>query len=153
MAFISIKARIKWRGLINVSGFHVDPGYEGRLIFAVLNGGPAAVHLRRGDPCFLMWFADLDRWTERARVGPGHERISADLVSNVASDFKTVAGVAKSVDRLKTELRVTQATTASVLALALAVAAHFLWPSTQNVGSSPPGLLYASPAASQIPRP
>src|SRR3954469_7970090 len=26
IAFISIRARIKFRGLVNVSGFHVDPG-------------------------------------------------------------------------------------------------------------------------------
>ena len=42
MALISIKAKIKWRGLINVSGFHVDPGFKGRLIFSVYNAGPGA---------------------------------------------------------------------------------------------------------------
>src|SRR5690554_6172564 len=29
LAFISIKARLKFGGLINISGFHVDPGYRG----------------------------------------------------------------------------------------------------------------------------
>ena len=29
IAFISIKARLKFNGLINISGFHVDPGYRG----------------------------------------------------------------------------------------------------------------------------
>ena len=28
LAFISIRATIKFRGLVNVSGFHVDPGYK-----------------------------------------------------------------------------------------------------------------------------
>ena len=30
VAFISMKARIKFKGLVNVSGFHVDPGPAGR---------------------------------------------------------------------------------------------------------------------------
>ncbi len=34
VAFISIRAKIKFRGLVNVSGFHVDPGYRGQLTFA-----------------------------------------------------------------------------------------------------------------------
>ena len=29
LAFISMRAKTKFRGLINVSGFHVDPGYRG----------------------------------------------------------------------------------------------------------------------------
>src|SRR6266404_2128296 len=39
LAFISIKASIKFRGLVNVSGFHVDPGFTGKLKFAVYNAG------------------------------------------------------------------------------------------------------------------
>ncbi|MGI4742816.1 MAG: dCTP deaminase domain-containing protein [Janthinobacterium lividum] len=31
LGFISVKAGVKFRGLINVSGFHVDPGFHGRL--------------------------------------------------------------------------------------------------------------------------
>lgn len=60
LGFISIRARIKWKGLVNVSGFHVDPGFKGRLTFSVFNAGPGSIHLRRGDPAFLIWFADLD---------------------------------------------------------------------------------------------
>src|SRR5437870_3190135 len=29
LAFISIKTSLKYRGLVNVSGFHVDPGWDG----------------------------------------------------------------------------------------------------------------------------
>src|SRR3954449_3542722 len=46
MAFISMKATYKMQGLINVSGFHVDPGWDGPLIFAVFNAGPSPVHLQ-----------------------------------------------------------------------------------------------------------
>ena len=60
IAFISMKAGVKFKGLVNVSGFHVDPGYCGRLVFGVYNAGPATVHLARGDDCFLIWYASLD---------------------------------------------------------------------------------------------
>jgi dCTP deaminase len=45
IAFISMKSGIKLRGLVNVSGFHVDPGYSGHLIFAVFNAGPKDVEM------------------------------------------------------------------------------------------------------------
>lgn len=59
IAFISIKAGIKFKGLVNVSGFHVDPGFKGKLIFSVYNAGPATIMLDRGQPCFLIWFANI----------------------------------------------------------------------------------------------
>lgn len=63
IAFISMKASTKFKGLVNVSGFHVDPGYKGRLVFSVFNAGPIPIRLQRGMPLFLMWLADLDRQT------------------------------------------------------------------------------------------
>jgi hypothetical protein len=40
MAFISMRTAFKFKGLVNISGFHVDPGYKGKLIFAVFNASP-----------------------------------------------------------------------------------------------------------------
>ena len=60
VAFISMKARIKFKGLVNVSGFHVDPGYHGKLLFAIYNANASPVHLARGDDAFLIWYASLD---------------------------------------------------------------------------------------------
>lgn len=59
MAFISIKTTHKFKGLVNVSGFHVDPGFHGQLVFSVFNAGPQPITLRRGMDAFLIWFADL----------------------------------------------------------------------------------------------
>lgn len=59
MGFISLKSSYKFRGLINVSGFHVDPGFNGRLVYAVYNAGPNIIYISRGDKLFLLWFADL----------------------------------------------------------------------------------------------
>lgn len=59
IAFISIKASIKLRGLINVSGFHVDPGFNGNLVFSVYNAGSSPITMEKGEPYFLIWFAEL----------------------------------------------------------------------------------------------
>jgi dCTP deaminase len=59
IAFISIKAGVKLRGLINVSGFHVDPGFYGNLVFSVYNAGSGPITLEKGEPYFLIWFAEL----------------------------------------------------------------------------------------------
>jgi dCTP deaminase len=59
IGFISIKFSIKQQGLVNVSGFHVDPGFEGRLKFAVYNAGANSVPLTRGERVFMIWFCDL----------------------------------------------------------------------------------------------
>src|SRR6266850_6603948 len=63
IGFISIRASIKFEGLVNVSGFHVDPGFTGRLKFSVYNAGSRNIVLSRGDRVFMMWFSDLDRTT------------------------------------------------------------------------------------------
>jgi dCTP deaminase len=59
IAFISIKAGEKLKGLINVSGFHVDPGFNDHLLFSVYNAGPSTIVLNCGEPYFPIWFADL----------------------------------------------------------------------------------------------
>lgn len=59
IAFISIKAGEKLKGLINVSGFHVDPGFNDHLLFSVYNAGPSTIILNCGEPYFPIWFADL----------------------------------------------------------------------------------------------
>lgn len=59
IAFISIKAGEKLKGLINVSGFHVDPGFNDHLLFSVYNAGPSTIVLNCGEPYFPIWFVDL----------------------------------------------------------------------------------------------
>lgn len=59
IAFISIKAGEKLKGLVNVSGFHVDPGFNDHLLFSVYNAGPSTIVLNFGDPYFPIWFAEM----------------------------------------------------------------------------------------------
>ncbi|MAN44595.1 MAG: deoxycytidine triphosphate deaminase [Alphaproteobacteria bacterium] len=92
IAFISIRAGYKFRGLVNVSGFHVDPEFEGRLLFAVFNAGPSAIALERGEPCFHIWYASTDHESE---FGPrtGYDHIPADVIDKLGEELMSFAGL------------------------------------------------------------
>ncbi len=104
IAFISMKFRAKAKGLINVSGFHVDPGYKGHLIFAVYNAGPLNFHVECGQRLFSIWFADLDAVDERPRTKLGYDSIdtelmnSPDAVSSLPSLVKRLNDMEKKIE-------------------------------------------------------
>ncbi len=111
MAFISMKAKFKLRGLMNVSGFHVDPGFSGRLKFAVYNAGSVAIDLQPGQRLFLIWYCDLDQKTKAVYSGPhqGQDGITADDVMSIRGIVVSPAGINSRVDSLadatKAEMR------------------------------------------------
>lgn len=109
MGFISLKSQIKFRGLINVSGFHVDPGFEGHLIYSVYNAGPAPIHVARGDPLFLLWLAELDGELDMQycyNSHPPQNEISTKLVSGVAREVKTIDNLSKRLDILALKINI-----------------------------------------------
>lgn len=57
VAFLSMRFSVKAEGLINVSGFQVDPGYQGVFIFSVYNAGPNDVDLIYKKELFTIVFA------------------------------------------------------------------------------------------------
>jgi dCTP deaminase len=97
IAFISIRAGYKFRGLVNVSGFHVDPHYEGRLLFSVFNAGPGPVHLSRGEQCFLIWYADLDRPSALGKKR-GFENIPSELTGPIAGGLQSFSGLLSKIN-------------------------------------------------------
>ena len=99
MAFISMRTTIKYRGLINVSGFHVHPGYEGKLIYAVYNASPTPIPLCENDPIFKIWFASLDRTSSGKFVyaGKGISEISSDLVHGMSTAILSLQSLSKSL--------------------------------------------------------
>lgn len=104
IAFISIRARIKWKGLVNVSGFHVDPGFKGRLTFAVFNAGPSPIHLRRGEPCFLIWYADLDRKSTSIKSAAAVKNIDLLFVNSISGELHSLDGLAERIRNTEKEL-------------------------------------------------
>ena len=89
LGFISIRAKIKFRGLVNVSGFHVDPGYRGQLTFAVFNAGPTPVHLKRGQRIFLIWYASLDQSSAAIKQEAPRTGIDPEIISGIAGELQS----------------------------------------------------------------
>lgn len=92
LAFISIKAKQKLKGLVNVSGFHVDPGFKGKLLFSVYNAGPSTITLETKKPYFLIWFANLeseatgdDIYNEKNNHHHGQNTISTEYLDALKS--------------------------------------------------------------------
>ncbi|MCI0561981.1 MAG: hypothetical protein MN733_26130, partial [Nitrososphaera sp.] len=106
MAFISIRASYKFQGLINVSGFHVDPGYNDKLTFSVFNAGSSPVHLERGLDMFLIWYADLDRDSQYTRKDkPGHGTIGSELIKNM-HNVLSLQSISDEIDDLKRQMAI-----------------------------------------------
>ncbi|MEQ8408770.1 MAG: hypothetical protein RKH07_10890 [Gammaproteobacteria bacterium] len=84
MGFISMSSGKKLSGLINVSGFHVDPGYSGRLLFSAFNAGPNAITIDRFEEIFSIWLADLsDPHTKPYPVDKVNDGIDSNRISHL----------------------------------------------------------------------
>ena len=108
LALISFKATYKFKGLINVSGFHVDPGWSGRLTFSVYNAGPLDITLEKGDPFALIWFANLDRvssdkYKKKATDSPP-KSLDSKLISNMSGEVFSPVKLKSELDALKKEI-------------------------------------------------
>lgn len=126
LAFISVRATVKFGGLVNVSGFHVDPGYQGRLVFSVFNSGPAPVHLARGDDCFLIWYADLDRETALAKTGDGFDNIPTKLINPIAGEIQSFEGLIAKIKATEKRMDGIDREQSLIKGLALLIAAESL---------------------------
>ena len=103
MAFISMKTGFKFKGLINVSGFHVDPGYSGKLVFSAYNASPSPVHICEGEELFKIWFADLDQKSSEDRVfqGDGQSTISNNLIRGMSKEIYSLQSMAHKFSELE----------------------------------------------------
>lgn len=104
-AFIALRSKTKFKGLVNVSGFHADPGFNGRLIFAVFNAGPGDVHIRRGEDLFMIAFCDLEDDTELPRNDKEKQlHIPMDLILPLSGQVQSLAGLKENIDEVEEEL-------------------------------------------------
>ena len=103
LGLISMKSKYKMSGLVNVSGFHVDPGYEGQLVFAVFNAGSAPIVIGPGEPTFLIWYASLDHRTEDLYTGPrkGRRDITSDQLMSLKGPTYNPTALAERVSNLE----------------------------------------------------
>ena len=112
MAFISMRTAVKFQGLINVSGFHVDPGYDGKLIYAVYNASPSPIQLQQGARIFKIWFCDLGEVTAKATPSalpyifnePGLSGITSDMVKGMNQEIYSLQSLADQIRDQKNEI-------------------------------------------------
>ncbi len=124
LAFISIKASMKMRGLVNVSGFHVDPGFEGRLKYSVYNAGSETIVLEVGKPLFPIWFCELPEGNVDDYNG-AHKRqsgITPEDVMQMQGELASPASLKKEIDELRSTVGNWKAATIGTLAAAVAAA-------------------------------
>ena len=102
MAFISMKAGKKLGGLINISGFHVDPGFKGKLKFSVFNAGSRDAVLEVGQPTFPIWFCNLDEPTDTEYHGvhQNQDRLTAEDASRLRGEVASPGALKKRIDEL-----------------------------------------------------
>jgi dCTP deaminase len=143
MAFISIKAKIKFEGLINVSGFHVDPGYQGHLVFSVFNAGSSPITLEEGQPLFLIWYASLDAPTKMLKGPNDSKTISRELIRGMSQEILSMQSLSAEIAKLRNDMRLQYAifTIAGGVMLAIIVGAlndtvHEVLHPSQKTGQS-----------------
>lgn len=108
VGFIAIRSEYKFQGLVNVSGFHVDPTFKGHLLFAVQNVGPNDIRLRYAEGAFMVMWAKLTETylpPEGARRRDGYPNIPMRLMAQLGGGSITLAGLKTEVDRLHTQVK------------------------------------------------
>ncbi|MBN9616029.1 MAG: hypothetical protein BGO25_10245 [Acidobacteriales bacterium 59-55] len=103
LAFITLRNTYKMQGLINVSGFHVDPTHKGILVFAVNNIGPSDIRLRLGDDTFTIFFAEVAGQTEGERTPFGND-LPLQYVQLLGGSSITLSKLQKEFEELRFKL-------------------------------------------------
>lgn len=122
MGFISLRTGLKFQGLINVSGFHVDPGFRGHLIYAVYNAGPSQINLARGMDLFKIWLANLDRtdshYYRSSDTLIENEHLSPSLVNSISGKILSMQSLSDRLASLERELYVIKALVGGAVVIA-----------------------------------
>ncbi|HEX8815115.1 MAG TPA: hypothetical protein VF753_06415 [Terriglobales bacterium] len=108
MGFIAVRTTFKMQGLVNISGFHVDPTHQGTLLFAVQNVGPIDILLKYLEPTFTIFFSEVrgdigeTRGDEKGvRFKPKLEGIRLQDVQNLGGGSVTISQLRKEISDLK----------------------------------------------------
>ena len=127
MGFISMRFDYKYKGLINVSGFHVDPGYHGKLIFSAFNAGPRDIVLHENEGVFMIFFQKIPQcssYNSKDMLGkkkiekPEFEKIPSDMIESIRGKSVTLSSNATRLEKLEFYVKVLGGiTTAAFLGL------------------------------------
>jgi dCTP deaminase len=90
------------KGLVNISGFHVDPGYHGKLIFTVFNASPSTINLHEGQPIFRLWLSDFEGVGGQSKTS--YDRLPRELADRLHGTYPSPFALAARVNQLATSL-------------------------------------------------
>jgi dCTP deaminase len=121
IGLISMKFTLKQPGLVNVSGFHVDPGYEGKLLFSVYNAGPQSVPITSGTAAFLLWYCALDQATTDLYDKPLRADITDADVKPLGGEVSSPQELARRVKDLENHFKIGAWIVSTVVAAAVAL--------------------------------
>jgi dCTP deaminase len=104
MGFIALRSTFKFQGLVNISGFHVDPTHQGTLLFAVQNVGPSDIRLKYQEPTFTIFFAEVKGDTGATRSEEKQTLLKAPLTGIRLQDVQVLGGSSITIAKLQKEL-------------------------------------------------
>jgi len=102
IGLINISTGEKVKGLVNVSGFHVDAGYSGKLVFTVFNAGATRITLHAGQALFRLWL--IDYRGEASNTGESYRKIPKEWSDRVIGAYPSPFSLANKVVSLENEL-------------------------------------------------
>lgn len=107
LGLISVRNRYKSRGLVNISGFHVDPGYSGRIKFSVYNAGGAPIRFEKGSKAFLIWFASFDQSEENPYVNhSANKSLTVDDIDKIKTEVTSLSALNCKLQRVEDYLKI-----------------------------------------------
>ena|ERR1700719_3173848 len=98
MGFITLRNRYKMQGLVNVSGFHVDPTFKEQLVFAVQNVGATDIRLKYMERTFTIFFAYVDKNSD------GGVKEASPRSGITLEDIAQLGGSTITLGKLQTEI-------------------------------------------------
>ena len=102
MGFITLRNPYKMQGLVNVSGFHVDPTFQEQLVFAVQNVGATDIRLKYMEPTFTIFFAKVDKNTDPdVRRASFRSGITLEDIAQLGGSTITLGKLKEEMDRLR----------------------------------------------------
>ncbi|VVB96340.1 Deoxycytidine triphosphate deaminase [uncultured archaeon] len=121
---ISLKYSYKKLGLINISGFHVDPGYCGIIIFSVYNSGPKSIVLRYKEPVFMIMYNTLDEPVIKGYPPEkGYKNIPVDIIQGLKGPSVNIISLNERLQKLETQIRIIELL---IVGLLVAAISYFL---------------------------
>ena len=119
-----MKYSYKKLGLINISGFHVDPGYCGIIIFSVYNSGPKSIVLRYKEPVFMIMYNTLNEPVIKGYPPEkGYQNIPVDIIQGLKGPSVNIISLNERLQKLETQLRIIELL---IVGLLVAAVSYFL---------------------------